>query len=93
MDERAAIASEAGAGQEVSTRPFQLATGRRWIGSAFGGAHGRTEVSKIADWYTDGRIDIDSLIAHTPPLAKINQGFDMMTGGESIRTVVAFVAF
>ena len=93
MDERAAIAFEAGAGQEVSTRPFQLATGSRWIGAAFGGARGRTDVPKIVDWYMDNKIDIDSLIAHTPPLAKINQGFDMMTGGESIRSAVAFVAF
>jgi len=80
----------AGAGQEISTRPFQLVTGRRWIGSAFGGARGRTDVPKIVDWYMDGRIDIDSLITHKLPLERINEGFDLMTRGESIRTVVEF---
>ncbi|GBR49180.1 S-(hydroxymethyl)glutathione dehydrogenase/class III alcohol dehydrogenase [Neokomagataea thailandica] len=80
----------AGAGQEISTRPFQLVTGRRWIGSAFGGARGRTDVPKIVDWYMDGRINIDSLITHKLPIERINEGFDMMARGESIRTVVEF---
>lgn len=80
----------AGAGQEISTRPFQLVTGRRWIGSAFGGARGRTDVPKIVDWYMDGRINIDSLITHKLPIEQINEGFDMMARGESIRTVVEF---
>ncbi|GAN55787.1 S-(hydroxymethyl)glutathione dehydrogenase/class III alcohol dehydrogenase [Tanticharoenia sakaeratensis] len=80
----------AGAGQEISTRPFQLVTGRRWIGSAFGGARGRTDVPKIVDWYMDNRIDIDSLITHKLPLERINEGFDLMTRGESIRTVVEY---
>lgn len=80
----------AGAGQEISTRPFQLVTGRRWIGSAFGGARGRTDVPKIVDWYMENRINIDDLITHKLPLEKINEGFDMMTRGESIRTVVEY---
>ncbi|AFW03040.1 aldehyde dehydrogenase [Gluconobacter oxydans H24] len=80
----------AGAGQEISTRPFQLVTGRRWIGSAFGGARGRTDVPKIVDWYMDGRIDIDSLITHKLKLSEINHGFDLMARGESIRSVVEF---
>ncbi|GBR53031.1 alcohol dehydrogenase [Neokomagataea thailandica NBRC 106555] len=80
----------AGAGQEISTRPFQLVTGRRWIGSAFGGARGRTDVPKIVDWYMEGRINIDSLITHKLPIERINEGFDLMTRGESIRTVVEF---
>ena len=80
----------AGAGQEISTRPFQLVTGRRWIGSAFGGARGRTDVPKIVDWYMDGRIDIDSLITHKLKLSEINHGFDLMTRGESIRSVVEY---
>jgi len=80
----------AGAGQEISTRPFQLVTGRRWIGSAFGGARGRTDVPKIVDWYMEGRIDIDSLITHKLKLSEINHGFDLMTRGESIRSVVEY---
>ncbi len=84
------IIGVAGAGQEISTRPFQLVTGRVWRGSAFGGARGRTDVPKIVDWYMDGRIDIDSLITHTMPLEDINKGFDMMHHGESIRGVVLF---
>jgi S-(hydroxymethyl)glutathione dehydrogenase/alcohol dehydrogenase len=84
------IIGVAAAGQEISTRPFQLVTGRRWIGSAFGGARGRTDVPKIVDWYMDGRINIDDLITHTLPLERINEGFDLMTRGESIRTVVLY---
>jgi S-(hydroxymethyl)glutathione dehydrogenase / alcohol dehydrogenase len=80
----------AGAGQEIKTRPFQLVTGRVWKGTAFGGAHGRTDVPKIVDWYMDGKINIDDLITHKLPLADINKGFDLMHAGESIRSVVVF---
>jgi S-(hydroxymethyl)glutathione dehydrogenase/alcohol dehydrogenase len=82
------IIGVAGAGQEIRTRPFQLVTGRVWKGTAFGGARGRTDVPKIVDWYMDGRIRIDPLITHTLPLDRINEAFDLMHGGESIRTVV-----
>ena len=84
------IIGVAGAGQEISTRPFQLVTGRVWKGTAFGGARGRTDVPKIVDWYMEGKIDIDSLITHTLPLADINTGFDLMHAGESIRSVVIY---
>jgi len=84
------IIGVAGAGQEISTRPFQLVTGRVWKGSAFGGARGRTDVPKIVDWYMDGRISIDPLITHTLELADINHGFELMERGESIRSVVVF---
>jgi S-(hydroxymethyl)glutathione dehydrogenase/alcohol dehydrogenase len=84
------IIGVAGAGQEISTRPFQLVTGRVWQGSAFGGARGRTDVPKIVDWYMEGRINIDDLITHTLPLERINEGFDLMTRGESIRSVVVY---
>ena len=84
------IIGVAGAGQEISTRPFQLVTGRRWQGSAFGGARGRTDVPKIVDWYMDKKINIDDLITHTLPLEKINSAFDMMATGESIRSVVVY---
>ncbi len=80
----------AGAGQEISTRPFQLVTGRSWMGTAFGGARGRTDVPKIVDWYMEGRINIDDLITHVLPLEKINDGFDLMRRGESIRSVVVY---
>ena len=80
----------AGAGQEISTRPFQLVTGRVWRGTAFGGARGRTDVPKIVDWYMDGKLDIDSLITHTLPLEDINRGFELMHSGESIRSVVVY---
>jgi S-(hydroxymethyl)glutathione dehydrogenase/alcohol dehydrogenase len=80
----------AGAGQEIATRPFQLVTGRVWKGSAFGGARGRTDVPKIVDWYMDGKIDIDSMITHTLPLEKINEGFELMRAGKSIRTVITY---
>ena len=84
------IIGVAGAGQEIATRPFQLVTGRVWRGTAFGGARGRTDVPKIVDWYMEGKIDIDSLITHTMPLADINQAFDLMHTGASIRSVVTF---
>ena len=84
------IIGVAGAGQEISTRPFQLVTGRVWRGTAFGGAKGRTEVPKIVDWYMDGKINIDDLITHTMPLDDINDAFDLMHSGESIRSVVIF---
>ncbi|KFN43719.1 S-(hydroxymethyl)glutathione dehydrogenase/class III alcohol dehydrogenase [Arenimonas oryziterrae] len=84
------IIGVAEAGAEISTRPFQLVTGRNWRGSAFGGARGRTDVPKIVDWYMEGKIDIDSLITHTMPLEKINEAFDLMHRGESIRSVVIY---
>jgi S-(hydroxymethyl)glutathione dehydrogenase/alcohol dehydrogenase len=84
------IIGVAESGAEISTRPFQLVTGRNWRGSAFGGARGRTDVPKIVDWYMDGRIDIDSLITHTMPLERINDAFDLMHRGESIRSVVVY---
>jgi S-(hydroxymethyl)glutathione dehydrogenase/alcohol dehydrogenase len=84
------IIGVAGAGQEISTRPFQLVTGRVWRGTAFGGARGRTDVPKIVDWYMDGKINIDDLITHTLPLARINDAFDLMHQGKSIRTVITY---
>ena len=84
------IIGVAGSGQEISTRPFQLVTGRVWRGSAFGGARGRTDVPKIVDWYMDGKIEIDPLITHTMSLEKINDAFDLMHEGKSIRSVVTF---
>ena len=78
------------AGAEISTRPFQLVTGRVWKGSAFGGARGRTDVPKIVDWYMDGRVNIDDLITHRLPLERINEGFELMREGKSIRAVVEF---
>jgi S-(hydroxymethyl)glutathione dehydrogenase / alcohol dehydrogenase len=84
------IIGVAPAGAEISTRPFQLVTGRVWKGTAFGGASGRTDVPKIVDWYMDGKINIDDLITHTLPLERINEGFDLMHAGKSIRTVVTF---
>ena len=84
------IIGVAGAGQEISTRPFQLVTGRVWRGTAFGGAKGRTDVPKIVDWYMEGKVNIDDLITHTMPLADINKAFDLMHAGESIRSVVVY---
>jgi len=84
------IIGVAGAGQEISTRPFQLVTGRVWRGSAFGGARGRTDVPKIVDWYMSGKINIDDLITHTMPFNEINTAFDLMQKGESIRSVVIY---
>ena len=84
------IIGVAGAGQEISTRPFQLVTGRVWRGTAFGGARGRTDVPRIVEWYMDGKINIDDLITHTLPLEDINKGFDLMHAGESIRSVVVY---
>jgi S-(hydroxymethyl)glutathione dehydrogenase/alcohol dehydrogenase len=87
---KSVIIGVAGAGQEIATRPFQLVTGRTWMGTAFGGARGRRDVPTIVDWYMDGKIDIDSLITHTMPIEKINDAFDLMHKGESIRSVVTF---
>ncbi|MHB8850541.1 MAG: zinc-binding dehydrogenase, partial [Acidithiobacillus ferriphilus] len=84
------IIGVAGSGQEISTRPFQLVTGRNWRGSAFGGAKGRTDVPKIVDWYMEGKIHIDEMITHTLPLEEINTAFDLMHEGKSIRTVLTF---
>jgi S-(hydroxymethyl)glutathione dehydrogenase / alcohol dehydrogenase len=86
------IIGVAPAGAEISTRPFQLVTGRVWKGTAFGGARGRTDVPQIVDWYMDGKIEIDPLITHTMPLDKINDAFDLMHAGKSIRSVVLFDA-
>src|SRR5882724_10706598 len=84
------IIGVAGAGQEITTRPFQLVTGRVWKGTAFGGARGRTDVPRIVDWYMDGKIEIDPMITHTMPLDDINTGFDLMHQGKSIRSVVIY---
>jgi S-(hydroxymethyl)glutathione dehydrogenase/alcohol dehydrogenase len=84
------IIGVAEAGAEISTRPFQLVTGREWKGSAFGGARGRTDVPKIVDWYMDGKINIDDLITHKLALEDINEGFELMKRGESIRSVVMY---
>src|SRR5262245_44620763 len=84
------IIGVAGAGQEIATRAFQLVTGRVWKGTAFGGARGRTDVPKIVEWYMDGKISIDPMITHTMPLERINEGFDWMHAGESIRSVVVY---
>ena len=84
------IIGVAGAGQEIATRPFQLVTGRSWRGTAFGGARGRTDVPKIVDWYMEGKINIDEMITHTMPLNQINDAFDLMHEGKSIRSVVTF---
>jgi S-(hydroxymethyl)glutathione dehydrogenase/alcohol dehydrogenase len=84
------IIGVAGAGQEISTRPFQLVTGRSWKGTAFGGARGRTDVPKIVDWYMEGKINIDDLITHVLPFEQINEGFELMRKGESIRSVVVY---
>jgi S-(hydroxymethyl)glutathione dehydrogenase/alcohol dehydrogenase len=87
---KSTIIGVAGAGQEISTRPFQLVTGRVWQGSAFGGARGRTDVPKIVDWYMEKKINIDDMITHTLPLERINDGFELMEKGESIRSVVVY---
>jgi S-(hydroxymethyl)glutathione dehydrogenase/alcohol dehydrogenase len=84
------IIGVAGSGQEIATRPFQLVTGRVWKGSAFGGARGRSDVPRLVDWYMDKKIEVDSLITHKLPLDRINEGFDLMHAGASIRTVVEF---
>jgi len=84
------IIGVAPSGREISTRPFQLVTGRVWRGTAFGGAKGRTDVPKIVDWYMNGKINIDDLITHTMPLERINEGFELMHSGESIRSVVVY---
>ncbi|MFN7724845.1 MAG: S-(hydroxymethyl)glutathione dehydrogenase/class III alcohol dehydrogenase [Rubrivivax sp.] len=87
---KSVIIGVAESGKEISTRPFQLVTGRVWMGSAFGGARGRTDVPKIVDWYMDGKIKIDELITHKLALEDINEGFELMKRGESIRSVVMF---
>jgi S-(hydroxymethyl)glutathione dehydrogenase/alcohol dehydrogenase len=84
------IIGVAEAGKEISTRPFQLVTGRNWRGTAFGGAKGRTDVPKIVDWYMQGKIAIDPMITHVLKLEDINKGFDLMHAGESIRSVVVY---
>jgi len=87
---KSVIIGVAGAGQEISARPFQLVTGRVWMGTAFGGARGRTDVPHIVDWYMDRKIEIDSMITHKLPLDRINEAFDLMHAGTSIRAVVEF---
>ncbi|TBA98418.1 S-(hydroxymethyl)glutathione dehydrogenase, partial (plasmid) [Rhizobium ruizarguesonis] len=87
---KSVIIGVAGAGQEISTRPFQLVTGRNWMGTAFGGARGRTDVPKIVEWYMQGKIQIDPMITHTMPLEDINKGFELMHSGKSIRGVVVY---
>jgi S-(hydroxymethyl)glutathione dehydrogenase/alcohol dehydrogenase len=87
---KSVIIGVAESGKEISTRPFQLVTGRVWMGTAFGGARGRSDVPRIVDWYMDGRINIDDLITHRLPLGRINEGFDLMKRGESIRSVVVY---
>jgi S-(hydroxymethyl)glutathione dehydrogenase / alcohol dehydrogenase len=84
------IIGVAGAGEEISTRPFQLVTGRVWQGTAFGGARGRTDVPKIVDWFMEGKIDIDSMVTHTMGIDRINDAFDLMHEGKSIRSVITF---
>jgi len=84
------IIGVAGAGEEIATRPFQLVTGRTWKGTAFGGARSRRDVPKIVDWYMEGKINIDDLITHTMPLSRINEAFELMHRGESIRSVITF---
>jgi S-(hydroxymethyl)glutathione dehydrogenase/alcohol dehydrogenase len=84
------IIGVAPSGAEIATRPFQLVTGRVWKGTAFGGARGRTDVPRIVDWYMNGKINIDDLITHKLPLERINEGFDLMHEGKSIRSVVEF---
>ena len=90
VGETSVIIGVAGSGEEISTRPFQLVTGRNWRGTAFGGAKGRTDVPKIVDWYMDGKIEIDPMITHTMPLDEINEAFHLMHEGESIRSVIEF---
>ncbi len=87
---KSVVIGVAGAGQEISTRPFQLVTGRSWMGTAFGGARGRTDVPRIVDWYMEGKIQIDPMITHTLKLDDINKGFDLMHEGKSIRSVVVY---
>ena len=87
---KSVVIGVAAAGAEISTRPFQLVTGRVWMGSAFGGARGRTDVPRIVDWYMDGKINIDDLVTHVMPFEKINEGFELMRRGESIRGVVTY---
>lgn len=87
---KSTIVGVAGAGEEISTRPFQLVTGRVWMGTAFGGAKGRTDVPKLVDWYMEGRINIDDLITNVMPIEQVNEAFDLMHHGNAIRTVLTF---
>ena len=87
---KSVVIGVAPSGAEISTRPFQLVTGRQWLGTAFGGARGRTDVPRIVDWYMDGKIQIDPMITHILGLEDINKGFDLMHAGESIRSVVVY---
>ncbi len=84
------IIGVAGAGKEISTRPFQLVTGRVWKGSAFGGCKGRTDVPKLVDWYMEGKIEVDDFVTHTMPLERINEAFELMHEGKTIRTVIEY---
>jgi S-(hydroxymethyl)glutathione dehydrogenase / alcohol dehydrogenase len=84
------IVGVAGAGEEISTRPFQLVTGRIWKGTAFGGAKSRRDVPKMVDWYMEGKLNIDDLITQVMPIERINDAFDMMHRGEGIRSVITF---
>ena len=84
------IIGVAGAGQEISTRPFQLVTGRVWRGTAFGGVKGRSELPGMVDQYLAGEIKVDEMITHRYPLEEINTAFDVMHEGESIRSVIHF---
>ena len=87
---KSVVIGVAPAGAEIATRPFQLVTGRQWLGTAFGGARGRTDVPRIVDWYMDKKIQIDPMITHLLKLEDINKGFDLMHSGESIRSVVVY---
>ena len=87
---KSVVIGVASAGKEIATRPFQLVTGRTWMGTAFGGARGRTDVPKIVDWYMSGKLEIDPMITHSLRLEDINKGFELLHSGESIRSVVIY---
>jgi S-(hydroxymethyl)glutathione dehydrogenase/alcohol dehydrogenase len=87
---KSVIVGVAGAGQEISTRPFQLVTGRQWLGTAFGGWKSRRDVPMLVDWYMDGKVNVDDLVTHKMGLDKINDAFDLMHDGKSIRSVIEF---
>lgn len=80
----------AGAGQEISTRPFQLVTGRTWKGTAFGGWKSRESVPRLVEDYLNGKLMLDEYVTHTKSLKQINEAFDLMHEGKSLRTVVFF---
>jgi S-(hydroxymethyl)glutathione dehydrogenase/alcohol dehydrogenase len=84
------IIGVAGAGEEISTRPFQLVTGRVWRGTAFGGVKGRSQLPGFVERYMNGEIKIDPMVTHTLPLERINEAFDLMHEGKSIRSVIQF---